>query len=81
LYVTLEPCAMCAGAIMQARIGRVVFGASDPKTGAAGSVIEHKVYPDLDHSGAVNGSLADSTPFVKKAFAGEALTGNCPTAG
>jgi hypothetical protein len=48
---------------------------------AAGSVIEHKVYPDLDHSGAVNGSLADSTPFVKKAFAGEALTGNCPTAG
>jgi pimeloyl-ACP methyl ester carboxylesterase len=48
---------------------------------AAGSVIEHRVYPDLDHSGAVNGSLADSTPFVKKAFAGEALTGNCPTAG
>ena len=43
----------------------------------AGSVIEHKVYADLDHSGAVNGSLADSTPFVKKAFAGEALTGNC----
>ena len=48
---------------------------------AAGSVIQHKVYPDLDHSGAVNGSLADSTPFVKKAFAGEALTGNCATTG
>lgn len=45
---------------------------------AAGTVIEHKVYPDLDHSGAVNGSLADSTPFVAKAFAGEAIAGNCP---
>jgi pimeloyl-ACP methyl ester carboxylesterase len=44
---------------------------------AAGSVIEHKVYPALDHSGTVNGSLADSTPFVKKAFAGEAIAGNC----
>ena len=45
----------------------------------AGSVIEHKVYADLDHSGTVNGSLADSTPFVKKAFAGEPITGNCKT--
>ena len=48
---------------------------------AAGSVIQHKVYPDLDHSATVNGSLADSTPFVKKAFAGEAIAGNCPAAG
>jgi tRNA(adenine34) deaminase len=40
LYVTLEPCAMCAGAIMHARVGRVVFGARDPKTGAAGSVVD-----------------------------------------
>lgn len=39
LYVTLEPCVMCAGAIMHARIGRVVYGASDPKTGVAGSVM------------------------------------------
>ena len=46
-----------------------------------GSVIQHKVYPDLDHSATVNGSLADSTPFVKKAFAGEAIAGNCPAAG
>lgn len=46
---------------------------------AAGAVIEHKIYPDLDHSGTVNGSLADSTPFVKAAFAGEALVGNCKT--
>lgn len=45
---------------------------------AAGSVIQHHIYPDLDHSGAVNGSLSDSTPFVAKAFAGEAITGNCP---
>jgi pimeloyl-ACP methyl ester carboxylesterase len=45
---------------------------------AAGSVIEHHGYPALDHSGTVNGSLNDSTPFVKKAFAGEAIAGNCP---
>ena len=45
----------------------------------AGSVIEHRVYANLDHSGTVNGSLADSTPFVKKAFAGEAISGNCKT--
>ncbi len=44
----------------------------------AGTVIEHHVYADLDHSGTVNGSLADSTPFVAKAFAGEAIAGNCP---
>ena len=44
----------------------------------AGAVIEHHVYADLDHSGTVNGSLRDSTPFVKKAFAGEPIAGNCP---
>jgi pimeloyl-ACP methyl ester carboxylesterase len=48
---------------------------------AAGSVIERHVYPTLDHSGTVNGSLADSTPFVKKAFAGEAIAGNCKKPG
>jgi hypothetical protein len=46
----------------------------------AGAVIEHHVYADLDHSGTVNGSLKDSTPFVKKAFAGEPIAGNCPKA-
>jgi pimeloyl-ACP methyl ester carboxylesterase len=46
----------------------------------AGAVIERHVYADLDHSGTVNGSLKDSTPFVKKAFAGEAIAGNCPKA-
>ena len=48
---------------------------------AAGSVIERRVYAKLDHSGTVNGSLANSTPFVKKAFAGEAIAGNCPKPG
>lgn len=47
---------------------------------AAGTVIERRLYADLDHSGTVNGSLADSTPFVQKAFAGEVITGNCPSA-
>ncbi|HVY88143.1 MAG TPA: lipase family protein [Hyphomonadaceae bacterium] len=48
---------------------------------AAGTVIERHVYADLDHSGTVNGSLKDSTPFVKKAFAGEAIAGTCKKAG
>lgn len=49
LYVTLEPCAMCAGAIVQARIARVVFGAHDPRTGAAGSVLNVLDHPILNH--------------------------------
>ncbi len=49
LYVTLEPCAMCAGAIVHARVGRVVFGASDPKAGAAGSVFQILQHPQLNH--------------------------------
>ena len=49
LYVTLEPCAMCAGAIMHARIRRVIFGARDPKTGAAGSVVDLFAQPLLNH--------------------------------
>ncbi|MBS0289866.1 MAG: tRNA adenosine(34) deaminase TadA [Proteobacteria bacterium] len=49
LYVTLEPCAMCAGAIVQARIKRVVFGASDTKAGAAGSVFNVLQHPMLNH--------------------------------
>ncbi len=50
LYVTLEPCPMCAGAIVLARIPRVVFGASDPKAGAAGSVLDVLTEPALNHN-------------------------------
>jgi len=49
LYITLEPCAMCAGAIIQARVERVVFGAFDPKTGAAGSVFNIVQHAELNH--------------------------------
>ncbi len=49
LYVTIEPCAMCAGAIVQARLKRVVFGASDPKAGAGGSVVSVLDHPKLNH--------------------------------
>jgi tRNA(adenine34) deaminase len=57
LYVTLEPCAMCAGAIMHARVERVVFGARDPKTGAAGSVIDLFAETRLNHHTAVTGGV------------------------
>jgi tRNA(adenine34) deaminase len=53
LYVTLEPCAMCAGAIVLARIPAVVFGAPDPKAGAAGSVLDVLAAPQLNHRPAV----------------------------
>ena len=49
LYVTLEPCAMCAGAIVLARVPRVVFGTTDPKAGAAGSVLNVLAEPQLNH--------------------------------
>ncbi len=49
LYVTLEPCSMCAGAIVLARVPRVVFGATDPKAGAAGSVLDVLSQPHLNH--------------------------------
>jgi tRNA(adenine34) deaminase len=57
LFVTLEPCAMCAMAMMHARISRVVFGAADPKTGAAGSVLDLFSQPQLNHHTAVQGGL------------------------
>lgn len=61
LYVTLEPCAMCAGAIQHARIARVVFGAADPKTGACGSVVDLFGEPRLNHHAQVHGGvLADA---------------------
>jgi tRNA(adenine34) deaminase len=57
LYVTLEPCAMCAGAIMHARIGRLVYGAADPKTGACGSVVNLFAESRLNHHTRVEGGL------------------------
>ncbi len=57
LYVTLEPCAMCAGAIMHARIARLVYGASDPKTGACGSVVDLFSEKKLNHHTAVTGGI------------------------
>lgn len=57
LYVTLEPCAMCAGAIMHARIGRVIFGATDPKSGACGSVVNLFAEDRLNHHATVTGGV------------------------
>jgi len=57
LYVTLEPCAMCAGAIVLARVPRVLFGASDPKAGAAGSVLNVLDEPSLNHRPEVTGGV------------------------
>ena len=57
LYVTLEPCAMCAGAIVLARVPRVVYAATDPKAGAAGSVLDVLAEPRLNHRPEVAGGL------------------------
>jgi tRNA(adenine34) deaminase len=57
LYVTLEPCAMCAGAIVLARVPRVVYGTTDPKAGAAGSVLDVLGEPRLNHRPQVDGGL------------------------
>jgi tRNA(adenine34) deaminase len=60
LYVTLEPCAMCAGAILHARIARLVYAAADPKAGACGSVLSVMNHPQLNHKvEVVSGLLAD----------------------
>jgi tRNA(adenine34) deaminase len=57
LYVTLEPCIMCAGAMLHARVGRVVFGAVDPKTGAAGSVLNVFAEKQINHQTQVAGGI------------------------
>ena len=69
LYVTLEPCAMCAGAIVLARVPRVVFGAEDPKAGAAGSVFDVLAEPRLNHRPAVeSGLLAERSAALLREF-------------
>ncbi|HCT59638.1 MULTISPECIES: tRNA adenosine(34) deaminase TadA [Acidobacterium] len=57
LYVTLEPCAMCAGAMVHARLARLVYGASDPKAGAAGSVLAVVNHPQLNHQMEITGGV------------------------
>ena len=69
LYVTLEPCAMCAGAILHARIARVVYGARDPKTGVHGSVVDLFAVDRLNHhTEIVGGVLADECGGLLSAF-------------
>jgi tRNA(adenine34) deaminase len=60
MYVTLEPCVMCAGALMHARLNKVVFGAADKKTGAAGSVLDVFDVPQLNHHTLVSGGLREA---------------------
>ena len=71
LYVTLEPCAMCAGAIVLARVPRVIYGADDPKAGAAGSVIDVLAEPRFNHRPQVAGGLlaAESGDLLRRFFA------------
>ncbi|MGH2857536.1 MAG: tRNA adenosine(34) deaminase TadA [Solirubrobacteraceae bacterium] len=71
LYITLEPCAMCAGAIVLARVPRVVYAAPDPKAGAAGSVLDVLAQPSLNHRPQVRSGLlaAESADLLRAFFA------------
>ena len=69
LYVTLEPCAMCAGAVLHARVARLVYGATDPKAGACGSVLAVMNHPALNHTvEVVPGLLADDCGSLLTSF-------------
>ena len=69
LYVTLEPCAMCVGAMLHARIARLVYGAADPKTGACGSVIDLFSEPRLNHHATVTaGVMAEECSALLREF-------------
>ena len=79
LYVTLEPCAMCSGAMQHARIARLVYGASDPKTGACGSVVNLMSEPKLNHHTEVlGGVLAEQCGAVLTAFFKQRRLSNKP---
>ena len=72
LYVTLEPCAMCVGAMLHARLARVVFGATDPKTGACGGVVSLSSEAKLNHQTAFEaGVLADECGSLLRRFFAE----------
>jgi tRNA(adenine34) deaminase len=75
LFVTLEPCVMCAGAMMHARLARVVYGASDPKTGACGSVIDLFEQDKLNHQTMVSGGVMaqECSELLKSFFASRRL--------
>jgi tRNA(adenine34) deaminase len=69
LYVTLEPCAMCAGAMIHSRLARLVFAATDPKAGAAGSVLSVLNHPQLNHQMLVEqGILAEESSELLRSF-------------
>ena len=69
LFATIEPCAMCAGAMMHARLARLVYGASDPKAGAAGSVLQVLNHPRLNHQmEVISGVLADKCSEILQRF-------------
>ncbi len=69
LYVTLEPCAMCAGAILHARVARLVYAAADPKAGACGSVLSVMNHPQLNHRvEVISGLLAEECGQMLTAF-------------
>jgi tRNA(adenine34) deaminase len=71
LYVTLEPCAMCVGAMVHARIARVVYGATDPKTGACGSIVDLPAIAHWNHHGTFNGGVlaAECGDILRRFFA------------
>ena len=71
LYVTLEPCAMCVGAMVHARLARIVYGAADPKTGACGSIVDLPAIASWNHHGAFEGGLLaeECGALLKRFFA------------
>ena len=79
LYVTLEPCAMCSGAMQHARIARLVYGASDPKTGACGSVVNLMSEPKLNHhTEVIGGVLAEQCGTILTTFFKQRRLSNKP---